>query len=1008
MGGFRPETDRNKVDDLEKQIGDIIDSQIFSDSGNEQSSVFGGYGARSSAHGDDKGNRSSQPVLHAISEIDLIGAATGVFDNIVPVAETVILDAVAAGNITVKNIHQFIDGEILKITPAIGRVIDFVTGGNIALPSGPFSITDQEMCEVQYFANTNTYKCISTGSSGGGTAATQTAPIALLKMDGDVLDSIGTNNGTVTGTTAFADGAIGQAFSFDGASYITLANEPNFDFEWNSPFSIQVTTKNTQSTGNRSWVSKGSQLTGVTGWYIFQNSGQPFFNLVNTTGTSEIRVRSSIVTSDDKEHVVLITYDGSGDASGVSFIVDGVLDTSPSPQTDNLDSNTILNADPVTIGAESDGEAPYTGFLDSVAIYDQKLSVVEGRNNYLNSILFGHSGGNSGSASEPYGTTLQTPSSASGVLTINLNFHTHRVTVDEDITSIVFSNLPGAGQSRDFRIRFNHDNIGGTFSVQFPASAGSNSFVLSSGQSAVYVLHTEDQGVSYEIDTLIGTAFVGTGGEFPTWTQDHNASLNDLLGVKNIDFDGPSSTIEGLHNLQFAQTAQSINSLAGQVLYQVAALDSHRFAAGGAEILRAEEITAGVYQLDMLAHAIKNSREHSFDNTTEAIIINTEAVIGYSPTTEAAMLYNVPDTKKHIHKINDVDIMTLSQGNLTFSDGLQVIFNPDSTNPGVNVGLVVGDPTATNNGDIWYNSSTNKLRTKINDVNVNVVSSGQTSFFDDNEFAIFDNLDSTKIAVFRADGIATGTTRTYTFPNLTGFITLTDGAQELADKTLDRPLIKDTDASSTQDRRLDVRQGFFGTYSGTTQVRAISRSSLELITDTEISGTANIAKSKISGFSSGGRWEKGDLTLDVCYLDETQTFVNQKTFGASGTSLVCSEQANFNGNMNLGNDSNDTLTMNGTVDSDITLDDGQRLKPSSGDTIGIIVADQTGSVGTFGTNTIPVSTTGVSSASVADSRFGNFDGALGFQDLGTGSPLLFIRQTDGNWSSVLMGRDALT
>jgi len=334
----------------------------------------------------------------------------------------------------------------------------------------------------------------------------------------------------------------------------------------------------------------------------------------------------------------------------------------------------------------------------------------------------GSSGGGGGSASEPYKTTVQTPAISSGVVAIDLAFHTHTISVTEDITTINFTNPPVAGDSRQITIRFNHSGVG-TRTITFPASAGGGSFTLSALQSARYGLHTEDQAVSFEIETLIGATFaadVSKWSQFPA-LQDVDFADKNLLKVAGIDMDGVAATIQGVTNLDFIQADQSINSLAGALTYQGTALDKHSFVLGAVEAVKIIESTAGVYRLDMLAHEIHNSREISFDGATEKIIASTEPAIGYSPTTDAALVYNTPSAKSHLFKINNVDTMTLSTNNLVFKDGLQVIFNPDSTNAGVNMGLVVGDPSSTANGDFWYNSTTNKFRTKENGVNVDVV-----------------------------------------------------------------------------------------------------------------------------------------------------------------------------------------------------------------------------------------------------------------------------------------------
>ncbi len=62
---------------------------------------------------------------------------------------------------------------------------------------------------------------------------------------------------------------------------------------------------------------------------------------------------------------------------------------------------------------------------------------------------------------------------------------------------------------------------------------------------------------------------------------------------------------------------------------------------------------------------------------------------------------------------------------------------------------------------------------------------GNVSQFLDSEFAILNDPDNTKVAMFDASAIATLTTRTYVFPNLDGTLMLTAGVQTISDKTWD-------------------------------------------------------------------------------------------------------------------------------------------------------------------------------------------------------------------------------
>jgi len=59
------------------------------------------------------------------------------------------------------------------------------------------------------------------------------------------------------------------------------------------------------------------------------------------------------------------------------------------------------------------------------------------------------------------------------------------------------------------------------------------------------------------------------------------------------------------------------------------------------------------------------------------------------------------------------------------------------------------------------------------------------SDFLDSSFHIVNDPDMTKVAMFYAGNITTGTTRQYTFPNINGTLALTTGVQTLSDKTID-------------------------------------------------------------------------------------------------------------------------------------------------------------------------------------------------------------------------------
>lgn len=57
-------------------------------------------------------------------------------------------------------------------------------------------------------------------------------------------------------------------------------------------------------------------------------------------------------------------------------------------------------------------------------------------------------------------------------------------------------------------------------------------------------------------------------------------------------------------------------------------------------------------------------------------------------------------------------------GAISFPDDVLQTFNPGTTNAGLNVGSIAGDPSTPSNGSIWYDSTANELTARINGANV--------------------------------------------------------------------------------------------------------------------------------------------------------------------------------------------------------------------------------------------------------------------------------------------------
>lgn len=69
--------------------------------------------------------------------------------------------------------------------------------------------------------------------------------------------------------------------------------------------------------------------------------------------------------------------------------------------------------------------------------------------------------------------------------------------------------------------------------------------------------------------------------------------------------------------------------------------------------------------------------------------------------------------------VANLEAATISlTGAITFADDVRQTFNPGSTNAGLNVGAIAGDPSSPSNGDLWYDSVANELTARIGGANV--------------------------------------------------------------------------------------------------------------------------------------------------------------------------------------------------------------------------------------------------------------------------------------------------
>jgi len=200
--GFETGSDNERIDELQKQLDDVLDSQISSVGGNEDISIDSSRGARNAASGDSGGVRSNEPIIHQITDIDEGGTPTGDFDKINIISSMAIIDHTSTP-ITLRFIQGTVkDGARIKITPKIGKTIEVESGGNI-LTTSTITITDGDYYELVKYSEAETgvtggaFKIFLTGTGAGALSepielgfnevVTQTPP-TLTIIAGDVFN----------------------------------------------------------------------------------------------------------------------------------------------------------------------------------------------------------------------------------------------------------------------------------------------------------------------------------------------------------------------------------------------------------------------------------------------------------------------------------------------------------------------------------------------------------------------------------------------------------------------------------------------------------------------------------------------------------------------------------------------------------------------------------------------------------------------------------------------------
>ena len=162
--------------------------------------------------------------------------------------------------------------------------------------------------------------------------------LAYYTGDGTANDALGNYNGTLVNGATYGTGKINQSFSLDGVNdAVDFGNV--LDFDGSSPFSISMwINPSSITTTSKIPLTKASNSFPFTGyWFVFSTTLTAFV-LANHNPDNLIVIKNSQTLTANVWQNIVVTYDGSKNASGMKVYVNEALNTQ------NILANTLTGS----------------------------------------------------------------------------------------------------------------------------------------------------------------------------------------------------------------------------------------------------------------------------------------------------------------------------------------------------------------------------------------------------------------------------------------------------------------------------------------------------------------------------------------------------------------------------------------------------------------------------------------------------------------------------------------
>lgn len=207
--------------------------------------------------------------------------------------------------------------------------------------------------------------------------------VATIKLDGDLLDSVGSNNGTLgAGTEQYVKDVADllfkrgfkKSFDFDGSSYVSISDFDEFNGNGGTELSVFARFKRAAGPTGDTIVAHLASAGNQRAWVLQFDGSDHLRAVVYDTGASAVKkIYDTPLTYDDS---LWHNFGFTWSSGTLKIFVDGVEITPVITEDDAM--TTIHNSTAeISIGSQGGGANPITGQVSKVDVFSSALTATQ-------------------------------------------------------------------------------------------------------------------------------------------------------------------------------------------------------------------------------------------------------------------------------------------------------------------------------------------------------------------------------------------------------------------------------------------------------------------------------------------------------------------------------------------------------------------------------------------------------------------------------------------------------